>query len=203
MPAEPQLSTSVNQHMAPILRADGFKGSGATFRRVREGQIHVLNVQGSRGGGRFYINLSIQPLAIEDAAHRAPDPKSIKEYECEFRRRLGEWWEFARTQESMNSAVIDATSLYEHTGRALFNSMTGADGLLARFRASDLVGDKWELSGFGNTPFRMALNMMRLRKAEERQSEARAFADAGLTMSPPAPGWMRSEFEAVLGKPQC
>lgn len=172
MAAEPQLSAAVNKHLAPVLRADGFNGSAATFRRLRDGLIHVLNVQGSRGGGRFYINLSVQPLAIEDAGHRVPDPKSIKEYECEFRRRLGKWWEYERTQASMDAAVVDATSMYESAGRALFDSVTGPDGRLAQFTACDFEGDEW-LSGFGNTRVRMALNMTRLRKAEGRHAEAR------------------------------
>lgn len=199
MSAEPQLSVAVNKHLAPVLRADGFKGSGSTFRRLRDGLIHVLNVQGSRGGSRFYINLSVQPLAIEDARHRTPDPKSIKEYECEFRRRLGTWWDYERTQPSMDAAVIDATSLYESTGRALFEDVTGADGRLAKFTALDFEGREW-LLGFGNTSVRVALNMVRLRSAEGRHAEARGFAEAGLRISPQAPGWMRAEFEAALAR---
>lgn len=199
MSAEPQLTVTVNKHLAPVLRADGFKGSGSTFRRVRDALIHVLNVQGSRGGGRFYVNLSVQPLSIEDSAHRAPDPKSIKEYECEFRKRLGTWWDYERTQPSMDAAVINAAGLYESTGRALFDGVTGPDGRLAKFTASEFEGREW-LLGFGNTSVRMALNMTRLRSAEGRRDEAREFAEAGLRISPPAPSWMRAEFEAALAR---
>jgi hypothetical protein len=198
MSGEPRLSVSVNKHLAPILRAEGFVGSGATFRRVRDQLIHVVNVQGSRHGGRFYVNLSIQPLAIEDAAHREPNSKTIKEYECEFRRRLGEWWDFDRRQESMDAAVIDAAKLYESVGKDQFDRMTGASGRLAQFSAQDYEARQWDLCGFGNTAARMALNMMRLRRAEGRIGDALQFAEAGLRIAPPVPGWMRAEFEAAL-----
>lgn len=199
MSTEPQLSVAVNKHLAPVLRADGFKGSSSTFRRLRDGLIHVLNVQGSRGGARFFVNLSVQPLAIEDAGHRTPDPKSIKEYECQFRRRLGKWWDYERTQPSMDAAVVDAASLYESVGRDLLDGVTGPDGRLAKFTASEFEGREW-LLGFGNTAIRMALNMTRLRLAEGRHAEARDFAEAGLRISPPAPGWIRAEFEATLAR---
>lgn len=40
----------------PLLRADGFKGSGNTFRRVKGDRIDVVNVQGSRHGGKCCVN---------------------------------------------------------------------------------------------------------------------------------------------------
>jgi hypothetical protein len=91
------LEVAIRKCLAPCLREDGFAGSGRTFRRVLNGWIQVVNVQGSRYGGRFSINLGLQPLAIPDVVGNVPDPKKIREELCEFRRRLSEsgadqWW---------------------------------------------------------------------------------------------------------------
>jgi hypothetical protein len=40
----------------PLLRADGFKRSGNTCRRVKGDRIDVINVQGSRYGGKCCVN---------------------------------------------------------------------------------------------------------------------------------------------------
>lgn len=61
----------LNQLFASTLRrcfADGFTGSGRTFRRVAGEWVHVVNVQGSRYGGQFGVNVAVHPLAIEPSA---------------------------------------------------------------------------------------------------------------------------------------
>lgn len=73
--------------------------SGRTYRRTRNGQIHVVNIQGSRYGGKFAINLAIQPVTIPDVLGNDPDSKKITESKCEFRKRLSEsgedqWWSY-------------------------------------------------------------------------------------------------------------
>jgi hypothetical protein len=40
----PQLEASIRKHLVPLLRQDGFSGSGRTFRRVAGDFIEVLNV---------------------------------------------------------------------------------------------------------------------------------------------------------------
>ncbi|MCA1500702.1 DUF4304 domain-containing protein [Bradyrhizobium sp. NBAIM03] len=86
----PRLESSIKKHLNPTLKNDGFVGFGRTFRRVSEDLIHVVQVQGSRYGGKFAINLGIQPRSIPDVAGNSPDPMKIREELCEFRRRLSE-----------------------------------------------------------------------------------------------------------------
>ena len=55
----PRLESSIKDHLSPVLKSDGFLGSGRTFRRVSEDLIHVVEVQGSRFVGKFAVNLGI------------------------------------------------------------------------------------------------------------------------------------------------
>lgn len=51
--ATPRLETAIREHLAPVLRADGFRGTGRSFRRVVNGWVQVVNVRGSRYGDQF------------------------------------------------------------------------------------------------------------------------------------------------------
>ena len=55
-----RLESSIRDHLAPVLRNDGFSGSGRTFRRVLGDLIHLCSVQGSRHGGELAVNLGIR-----------------------------------------------------------------------------------------------------------------------------------------------
>src|SRR5262249_53569414 len=121
--AAPRLESAIRQHLAPQLRADGFAGSGRTFRRVVGGWIHVVSVQGSRYGGSFAVNLAVHPIGIPDLRGNTPDPKVITEELCEFRRRLSGsedrhdmWWKHDSTTEGMGAAMREATAIYVDNG---------------------------------------------------------------------------------------
>lgn len=45
--------------LVPLLRSDGFKRSGTTFRRITGEVIHIVNIQGSRYGGECCVNLGL------------------------------------------------------------------------------------------------------------------------------------------------
>lgn len=74
-------------HLGAHIRALGFKGSGQNFRKVEDEFIFVVNIQGSRSGNVFYVNLGAQPTFIP-AECDAP-LSTLKEYECVMRRRVG------------------------------------------------------------------------------------------------------------------
>ena len=125
--AVPKLETAIRAVLVPQLREDGFAGSGRTFRRAVNGCVQVVNVQGSRYGGRFAINLGLQPLAIPDVTGVFPDPRKISEPGCEFRRRLSstgadQWWIHDSLAESMLAAPRDA--IYGWTSERLVRKQT-------------------------------------------------------------------------------
>ena len=70
----------------PTLREEGFRGSGATLRRIREPLIHVFNVQGSSNAKGCYINLGVHLEFLETVSGR--HLMDIREVDCAFRTRL-------------------------------------------------------------------------------------------------------------------
>jgi hypothetical protein len=181
----PRLETSIRTYLLPHLKEDSFTGSGRTFRRVTNGWIQVVNVQGSRYGGQFAVNLGIHPTLIPDVLGIIPDVKKFTEPQCEFRRRLAEsggdqWWKHDATQESMDAAVIAAAEVYARIGRPLMALAGGLDCPFNSLTAQDFSMGGYKSLGFGSTNVRMALALARLRKAEGKLSESKAFAAYGL-----------------------
>lgn len=181
----PRLETAIRAELSPVLREDGFSGSGRTFRRTIGSWVQVVNVQGSRLGGSFAINLAVHPLKILDLSGNPPDPKKITETLCEFQRRLCEvggdyWWMHGDTDKGMLSAMQDAAAMYSRTGRDLFQRAIGQGVGLNMLRAADFANGTYDLGGFGSTVVRMALTLARLRTLDEQIGEAKAFAAYGL-----------------------
>ena len=115
--ADYTIDNAWRDHFAPATRKLGFKGSGRHFRRVEEGFIQTVNLQGSQMGGKFAVNLGLQPLNIPDVIGRDVDVKSIKEMECVFRNRLSAdgcdtWWSYSRDPQQMAQAAKDAADLF-------------------------------------------------------------------------------------------
>jgi hypothetical protein len=197
--AVPRLETAIRQCFAPHLR--GFAGSGRTFRRVVRGWIQVVQVQGSRYGGKFAINLAIHPLHIPDVLGNQPDPKKITESHCEFRRRLAEsnsdqWWEHDSSQPSMDAAMSAAADVYVRKGRPVLAEVSSPASPLLAVSPEDFARNNFNFGGFGSTKTRMALALARLRKSEGRLVESREFAAQGLASAGSAVG-LRREFELL------
>lgn len=190
----------IKMHFAPLLRAEGFRGSGRTFRRTRGRQIHVLHIQGARYGGQFAINLGIQPATIPDAGGKAPDHRKIGHAGCEFRRRLSEpdadqWWAYDDAA-SLEAAMRAASRTYETCGRPLFDAMAAAPSPLDTISLAQLIDGPTRLQGFGNSEGRMALAFARMREADGRIDEAVAFACHALDCASQAFG-LRPELERI------
>lgn len=182
-----QLESAIRQHLAPLLRDEGFKGSGKTFRRVVGDWIQVVDVQASRSGGQFAVSLGLQPVDVPDVLGHAPDLKKIAESQCEFRRRMSEprsgtdqWWPHDATEAGVTAAVLDAIGVYERTGRALLDEATAETSDLNTVTASRFASGAFDFLGFGSTTCRMAFTLARLRKVKGDAAEARAFADIAL-----------------------
>lgn len=200
----PRIESAIRDHLAPFLRADGFSGSGRTFRRTVGGWIHVVNVQGSRYGGQFAVNLAAHPIAIPDLRGDAPDPKKITEELCEFRRRMSDsearqdkWWKHEATTESMAAAVRDAADTYTRAGRRLLNEVTAENADLNIVTPEDFAAGRFNFLGFGSTESRMALALARLRKAQGQSSQAQAFATYALEHAGTA-AFLKTQAQALI-----
>jgi Domain of unknown function (DUF4304) len=202
----PRLEAAIKEHLAPELRADGFLGSGRTYRRALNGWLQVVNVQGSRYGGSFAINLAVHPLAIPDLRGNDPDPKKITEELCEFRRRLSEtegrsdtWWKHDNTAESMSAAMRAAAATYIQFGRPLLGKVTAESADLNTACAENLASHSFNFGGFGSTETRMALALARLRESQGKTKEASEFAEYGLSTAGSAT-IIRNELQSVVAR---
>lgn len=200
----PRLESAIRIAMAPVLRQDGFSGSGRTFRRICGAWLQIFNVQGSKYGGSFAINLAVHPLSVPDVLGDAPDPKKLTESLCEFRRRLFEtgedhWWDHDLNENSMLSAVTAATAMYRRTGSELFDRASGPNAGFNAVLAADFSAGVFDFAGFASTEVRMALALARLRKTEGKFDESKAFAAHGLALVGDAT-LLRRELEALAAQ---
>jgi hypothetical protein len=153
--------------------------------KVEHGLAVALNVQGSRYGGQFAINLGIHPVIIPDVRGNPVGSKGIPELLCEFRRRLSsneydQWWKHDESAQSIEAAVREATAVYESSGRTLLSTLVSQESPIFTMTPDQFLGERWRLCGFGSTVVRMALVFARIRKAQEEKQMSRRFAEIGL-----------------------
>jgi hypothetical protein len=182
----PKLENSIREVFAPSLRAEGFTGSGRNYRRLFGEWVQVVNIQGSNWGGRFYINLATHPIVIPDTGGDPPNPKTILEYHCEFRRRLeksvaDQWWEYDRSQVSMDATVKSAAAVYAEHGRRFFDPQSGVVAQLLALRACDLVSGSHRQMKLLTTDTRISFALARFWSAKAQFDVAAAFADYALS----------------------
>ena len=176
------------EHFAPVIRRAGFKGSGQNFRRAAGDFVQVVNLQGSRGGGKFAVNLGLQPLAIPDVAGRVVDPAAIKECECEFRGRLTEtgadqWWSYSTTKASIEGAALSAARLFEAIGLPLFEELSAPDSPILTITAAQFADQAFSIPGLRSSKPRTAQTLALLRLAQGKEVEARLFAKLAVDLA--------------------
>lgn len=77
----------IKEKLAPLLRQEGFQGSGQHFRKVKGEVIHTVNLQNNKYGGSCCLNLGVHftflPVCWD--SRQMPDLKKFKEIDSEFR----------------------------------------------------------------------------------------------------------------------
>lgn len=178
----PKLEPSIRKHLSPVLRAEGFRGGGRTFRRIEHDAVHLVNIQGFYYGGRFAVNLAVQPLCLPDMVGNPVQPSKITENLCEFRTRLtesgpGRSWDHDGTSEGIEAAVLDATDVYRAHAHRFFQLFCGNNSVLRYYDIESLKSDNPDLAQYClGSKARVAFVMARLRLAQGRIAEAKVFA---------------------------
>ena len=96
----------------------------------------------------------------------------------------------------MDAAVQAAAGVYQRVGRPHLSLMSGADSPLHTLTPEGLPDFLKSHPGYMITNFRLGLVLARLRKAQGRAPEAKAFADYALANMGQAKGF-RAELEAM------
>jgi hypothetical protein len=140
---------TLKQEFSPLLRSEDFKGSGQNFYRVSADLVHVINIQGSKWGDGYAVNLGLHPLGMRiRGAPISPEPKRLKEYECIFGKRLSpspetdHWWRhrgFLTTPERSARSIIKC---YTKFGTDYFKTYGDAESLLKEFNLNHLSNNE-------------------------------------------------------------
>ena len=81
-------SSLLAKRLYPRLRAQGYRGSGTTLRRIAEPVVEVFNVQASSGGDRCYFNLGLHLTFLPPEGGQVVEPSQLSESQCAFRSRI-------------------------------------------------------------------------------------------------------------------
>jgi hypothetical protein len=189
---------ALRNRLFPVLRAQGFRGSGTTLRRISEPVVHVVNVQGSSTGQRCYVNLGAHLSFLPGpGGGYVPDCKLL-EYQCVFRRRVDPeptyqfGWPYAPT-----SVVIPLlVSSFEQQAGAFFRALSAFPGTLLSVSPDDFLSPSREAAPFMSaTPYVFVLIHQRLGNT----SKAKEFARVGLDTVSPSASSLRALYERLLG----
>ena len=110
----------------PELRELGFKGSGATLRRIQGQMVHVLNVQGSSGAERFYVNLGVTLGFLGMNGIHSSNLHETKESSCPFHKRLdppespGNGWAYGASEEEARRQLQRLAAQWRTEGLSWF-----------------------------------------------------------------------------------
>ena len=172
--------------LAPMLRAEGFAGSGVTFRRQTGVVIQVLTVQGSNYGDSCCINLGTHLTFLPTTMDEPPDPKNITESLCEFRRRLApegqsdRWWSYGSDRREASASVEDLVGLTRRLGLPFFERFREFPGAFERVTPEQLASGDFSMLPGGVTAGQGALAMARIAAHLGQASRARDFAQVGM-----------------------
>ena len=200
------LAKAIQSGFAPALRRDGFSGTGQRYWRLLGGQCQLVEIQGSRHGGKFAVNLGIQPMSAPLLSGEMPEPRRMREMECMFRRRLAlqkadQWWDYLPNQRSMYDAAQDACAVYEQVGKRQLELMAQPDSPMNTLTPEAFVAGSFNFNGFGNTGVLMAWTLAHMRKASGDGAAAQGFAQAALNEIGDGPGGsgLKAELRELLG----
>jgi len=155
------------------IRSLGFKGSGQNFRKIDSSYLFVINIQGSRSGETFYINLGAQPTFIP--AECDASLATLKEYECVMRKRIGSDWNWTLSHMELDALIhrIDA----EQT--EFFDTVASLDTVIME----DSVDDLLQKFCLGNPPAKAALHLARAAAVLGCGDRSRALVERGLELA--------------------
>lgn len=154
MNAQSALKTALREHLGPVVRRHGFKGSAPNWRKASPlGDWAVVNVQSSSFSNaqnlRCVVNLGFAPepwLRWMSATLGTGMPKSVTESLGLYRQSLHPegtpcgrdgWWD-VHDGASADAAVTDMIVQLERNGWPVLEDMFSRDAMLARVRNGDL-----------------------------------------------------------------
>jgi hypothetical protein len=172
----------LSRRLYPLLRKEGFKGSGTTLRRIDGPLVQVFNMQGSSGGARCYINLGAHLSFLSAGEAGNWQPEKVSEAQCAFRDRIEPppeqpfGWAYGASEEEADRNVTALIAAWESQGHAFFARYATYPDDFARL-VETLVPDEVHPA--------TCLTMARLALQLGDKGKALALADSGLARAKP------------------
>ena len=110
----------------PVLRAEGFKGSGTSLRRADGLFHHIVHIQGSTTARDCYVNLGAHlEFLPSQGGSRAFSPTDFDEPSCSFRSRLDspsrdQRWAYGASEADANLSIQGIIKAWNEQGRQFF-----------------------------------------------------------------------------------
>lgn len=188
----------LEKKLFPVLKAEGFEGTGQTLRRIDGPVIHVFNVQGAsgaRGGGACYLNLGAHLAFLPTEGGGQVAPRDIEEAHCVFRDRMhpppGEafGWAYGTSKEEAEESVEFIVSEWSGPGRSFFaRHGSYPQSFEQLLRETDPNG----------IHARTALHLARIAAHLGDRERAQALVDAGLARAPERATSLKADLAQVL-----
>jgi hypothetical protein len=182
---------ALTRHLYPVLRDEGFKGSGATLRRIAGPVVHVFNVQGSGGGARCYLNLGVHLAFLTPGRALS----TLLEYDCALRDRMDPpaagalGWDYGHSEDELEANARATVAAWAARGRPFFarHGRWPEDftALVAAFDAR---------AGHAAT----GLTIARIAHELGDTRRARAIAEIALANTPPRASGLRHDLAQLL-----
>lgn len=202
MDAYERFQNLLKRDFFPLLRSEGFRGSGTTFRRMNGDRFDIINIQGSRYGGQCCLNLAVHFSFLPSlGGSQSADPKKLKDTDCAFRIRLGEstegrWWCYGSTDGETESSVASLIELYKSNGAAFFSRFEPFPEVFEKITPDEIdAGDLSQMPASYTQVF-SAITMARIMKHIGKIDRCRAFADVGLRNLGKASG-LKTELQTL------
>lgn len=202
-----QFYSQVKLVLKPALVADGFRGSGTTYRRILGDVIHVFALQGPNPGSSSYagqccvclgIHLAFLPTVVPR------EPAKLTEPDCEFRTRLAPpgredcWWPYGSTDAEARASAESILRLYREVGAPYFARFSTFPADFVRV-TPDMLGSSEPLPFPAcYTAGRRALALTRIALRAGSLEDAKRFAAFGLAHISPLATGLKAEFQSIL-----
>ncbi len=185
----------LTKRLFPVLKAEGFEGSGQTLRRIRGPVVHVFNIQAASGGKACYLNLGAHFDFLPGEGGSFVPPDQIEESHCLFRDRIdpppGEafGWAYGADSAQAEENVEFIVSEWTRQGHAFFAPYdtypASCERLLQQTDPDQIHPAK-------------TLHMARIALHLGEADRARAFAQSGLARAPQAATSLKAKLERML-----
>lgn len=179
----------------PVLKAEGFQGSGQTLRRIDGPLIQVFNVQGASGGKACYLSLGAHLAFLPGEGGGAVVPQETEEADCVFRDRMEPppgpafGWAYGSSREQAEENVDFIVSEWAGPGRAFFAKHGSYPQSFEQMLRDT---DPQQIHA------RTALHLARIAAHLGDHERARALVDAGLARAPERATGLKADLAKVL-----